>query len=300
MKNETANPWESLHDRIAHYYPNYRYVAKPTLQDLDAFEAASGFLLPRSYRDFALAFGPGELAQQFKIYTPGAFSKRNEQNGLAHFNESYRTWKKHFAGSPSLTEQAKRMIVFSTTVGGDSIGWDPEDVCDTVNHEYGIFNITRHNDVERIGNSFEKFILDYCLGMGYFRFWGLKEEWVIDGDQQCFNPASDLEPVPKAKRPAARKPSSARRKGSREEDKTLTGKRDPASKSTRRRFEFSDGTSDKFWEIEHHGSTVTVCFGRRGSSGQTKSKTFSSAEAAAKHVEKLIREKSEKWYHEVE
>jgi predicted DNA-binding WGR domain protein len=66
-----------------------------------------------------------------------------------------------------------------------------------------------------------------------------------------------------------------------------------------RRFEYSEGNSHKFWEIEVHGVEVTVRFGRIGAKGQVQVKSFTNAEEAAKHVEKMVREKSGKGYREV-
>jgi DNA ligase-1 len=66
-----------------------------------------------------------------------------------------------------------------------------------------------------------------------------------------------------------------------------------------RRFEFSEGTSNKFWEISTQGLEVTVRFGRIGAQGQTKVKAFPDEAAAARHVEKLVAEKTGKGYLEV-
>jgi DNA ligase-1 len=63
-----------------------------------------------------------------------------------------------------------------------------------------------------------------------------------------------------------------------------------------RRFEFSSGSSNKFWEIEINQSQVTVRFGRIGSQGQSNVKSFPSAAAAAAHAEKMIGEKTGKGY----
>lgn len=68
------------------------------------------------------------------------------------------------------------------------------------------------------------------------------------------------------------------------------------STSTKRRFEFVGGNSDKFWEIESHGTEVTVRFGRNGTDGQSNTKTFSDEAAAQKHAEKQIAEKVGKGY----
>jgi predicted DNA-binding WGR domain protein len=65
-----------------------------------------------------------------------------------------------------------------------------------------------------------------------------------------------------------------------------------------RMFEFSEGTSNKFWNIELKGKTVTVTFGRIGSAGQTKPKDFPTEAAAQKEYDKLIAEKTKKGYQE--
>jgi len=71
------------------------------------------------------------------------------------------------------------------------------------------------------------------------------------------------------------------------------------STASKRRFEFVGGGSDKFWEIEVAGKEVTVCFGRRGSKGQTSGKTFPDEAAAKTHADQLIAEKTGKGYVEV-
>lgn len=68
----------------------------------------------------------------------------------------------------------------------------------------------------------------------------------------------------------------------------------------KRHFEFVEGNSAKFWEISSEGSEVTVRFGRIGTEGQTQTKSLADDEAANRHVEKLIREKTKKGYVEVQ
>jgi DNA ligase-1 len=69
--------------------------------------------------------------------------------------------------------------------------------------------------------------------------------------------------------------------------------------STRRRFVFIGGGSDKFWEVAVHGSEVVVRFGRNGTNGQSETKTFGDVDAAAKHAAKKVAEKVRKGYVEV-
>jgi predicted DNA-binding WGR domain protein len=64
----------------------------------------------------------------------------------------------------------------------------------------------------------------------------------------------------------------------------------------RRRFELVEGGSSKFWEVELKGSEQVVRFGRLGSGGQTKDKTFSDPAAAAADTARLVAEKTRKGY----
>lgn len=66
-----------------------------------------------------------------------------------------------------------------------------------------------------------------------------------------------------------------------------------------RRFEFIEGGSSKFWEISIAGNDVIVRFGRIGSDGQSKSKTFCDANAAQTYHDELIAEKTKKGYTEI-
>jgi len=63
-----------------------------------------------------------------------------------------------------------------------------------------------------------------------------------------------------------------------------------------RRFEFSEGNSQRFWEISAQGVEVTVRFGRIGTQGQSQVKSFADETAAAKHVETLVKQKVAKGY----
>ena len=66
-----------------------------------------------------------------------------------------------------------------------------------------------------------------------------------------------------------------------------------------RRFEFSDSTSNKFWEVDVKGKTLNVTFGKIGTKGQSKPKDFATPEKAKAEMEKLIKEKTSKGYVEV-
>ena len=66
----------------------------------------------------------------------------------------------------------------------------------------------------------------------------------------------------------------------------------------KRRFEFVGGSSAKFWEVTVAQATVTVCFGKLNTAGQTQTKSFSDAAAAQQHADKLAEQKLGKGYAE--
>ncbi len=69
-----------------------------------------------------------------------------------------------------------------------------------------------------------------------------------------------------------------------------------ATQGTIRHFEFTGGTSNKFWEITLSGSSFTVRFGRIGTAGQSQTKTFDDELKMKREAENLIEEKVKKGY----
>lgn len=69
----------------------------------------------------------------------------------------------------------------------------------------------------------------------------------------------------------------------------------PASGKARR-FEFSEGASNKFWEIQLEGSGFCTRHGKIGAAGLSTSKSFSSPAEAQKEYDKLVAEKVKKGY----
>ncbi|HEY3807124.1 MAG TPA: WGR domain-containing protein [Kofleriaceae bacterium] len=63
-----------------------------------------------------------------------------------------------------------------------------------------------------------------------------------------------------------------------------------------RHFEFSEGTSNKFWEISLAGNDVKTRYGKIGTPGQQTLKEFGDASAAKKEYDKLVHEKTKKGY----
>lgn len=66
--------------------------------------------------------------------------------------------------------------------------------------------------------------------------------------------------------------------------------------ATTRLFEYQDDKSAKFWEVTSAGVTVTVRYGKIGTTGQTQTRELADAAAAAGHVARLVTEKTGKGY----
>ncbi len=62
------------------------------------------------------------------------------------------------------------------------------------------------------------------------------------------------------------------------------------------RFEFSEGTSNKFWEITLDDASFTTVWGKIGTSGQSTTKTFDSASKAKLEFDKLVAGKVKNGY----
>jgi len=61
-------------------------------------------------------------------------------------------------------------------------------------------------------------------------------------------------------------------------------------------FEFTGGSSRKFWEIILDGNEFAVRFGRIGTLGQSQTKRFADEATAKREAEHLIAEKLKKGY----
>jgi predicted DNA-binding WGR domain protein len=99
---------------------------------------------------------------------------------------------------------------------------------------------------------------------------------------------------PEAPKTAA---AGSKAKGTQSTSKSATSS-SSATSGNKRHFEFAEGNSSKFWEIELSGDTVTTWWGRIGTSGQSKSKQFADATKAKAEYDKLVSEKTGKGYTE--
>lgn len=137
----------------------------------------------------------------------------------------------------------------------------------------------------------------------------LSKVLLLARDEEIMDPTIlDQLGAPVKKRPAAVKAKPPETKEPRKSaDKRSGNKADKSSladnianvTSGKRRFEFSAGTSNKFWEIELAGNSVITSWGRIGTAGQSVTKQCASEQKAKELHDKLIQEKTGKGYTEV-
>lgn len=113
---------------------------------------------------------------------------------------------------------------------------------------------------------------------------GLRGDIACDGDYTsiAMDPAFRKLVAPPEKAPA--------------EDGEDEGGDEEAEEGGKVRYEFKDGASNKFWEIELDGSSFTTTWGRIGSAGQTATKDFEDEAEAERQYEVLVAEKVKKGY----
>jgi len=66
-----------------------------------------------------------------------------------------------------------------------------------------------------------------------------------------------------------------------------------------KRFEFKEGTSNKFWEIWIDGKETTTRWGKIGTEGQSQSKSWKDSRESTTERDKIVKEKLAKGYKEI-
>lgn len=132
---------------------------------------------------------------------------------------------------------------------------------------------------------------------------------LVDGDGAAAPAAAA--PAPKAAKsaPAASKSNAVfDDEGDEEEEapkakaKPAAAKPAPASGASKsgdagaRYFEFVDGSSSKFWEIQLEGTAFTTRYGKIGTDGQSSMKEWPNEAKAKAEYDKLVAEKTKKGY----
>jgi len=116
-----------------------------------------------------------------------------------------------------------------------------------------------------------------------------------DGDDDDDDEDDDEEEAPAPKKKVAAKAAPAKKAAAKP---AKAAAKPAAAPKGARYFEFSEGTSNKFWEITMSGTDVKTRYGKIGTPGQQTLKEFGDAAAAKKEYDKLVHEKTKKGYEE--
>lgn len=102
----------------------------------------------------------------------------------------------------------------------------------------------------------------------------------------------------KASKSTSSRKASSKKRSTRPSKKPASDKKSSGTKKSAKTkyFELSDGKSNKFWEITIDDLDVTVRYGRIGSNGTSRTKTFGDTDKAISHAENLIVQKTGKGY----
>lgn len=162
--------WKQLYDSLEKVeYAECKPVKKTTKAALDRFETRSKVRLPKSYREFMLVFGPGELAQGFRIAAPG-YRSLGDTVDLDLMNKEGP--RNYFAAGCDVDDpkQVNRMVFFCFTIANEYVGWDPQDTTDVRKREYGIYVLWRDDlYTTRVARTFPEFIEKVVMGKAISR-----------------------------------------------------------------------------------------------------------------------------------
>ena len=123
------------------------------------------------------------------------------------------------------------------------------------------------------------------------------KEWLAAPDAVLTSIERTLrgESVGASESPAA-PPSVEKSSSAAEEPSSPAPPKEPTPAGGKTRLEYVDEDTRKFWEIEVSESSHTVRFGRIGTQGQTKTKSFPDESSARRDAPRLLREKRAKGY----
>lgn len=148
-------------------------IAYPQIatRELDAYEQEIKLPLPKSYREFCLKFGPGQIVfpMKYDIAAP-CLNCRENYSESRYLNQMAKDSNSgvvdEYSADASDVSRLSRAIYF----GSDSVMqfyfWDQAEVASTEDSEYAVYVIQRLGDIKRIADSFHEFITVSCLVRG--------------------------------------------------------------------------------------------------------------------------------------
>lgn len=154
--------WQKLYDSLkVRTIPKGYQQTRVTADAIAAFQKSHKIQLPVTYLDFLQVFGPGYIADYFNIYGPGSVMEEN----MKRYKRNQKNLKEVFEDD---VESLPRLVLFSNTLGGDQIAWDPTDITAGNAGEYGIYVLPRNDcKISKLASTFPDFIQSVCFGKGF-------------------------------------------------------------------------------------------------------------------------------------
>jgi hypothetical protein len=184
--------WKSLYEDLDILdNPRLVPISKPTPKDILSFESTTGLLLPASYKEFILVFGPGTLAKEFQILSPKCKASSYDLLTVNQERFSQVPDPEEAVWSPFPTDELlQRFVTFCTTaLGNHRFGWDPETITDSTLMEYAVYFHPRlERQAKKVADSFGDFIENLCLGDDFFRIYRRKGYWDASFPRRAFVP----------------------------------------------------------------------------------------------------------------
>jgi hypothetical protein len=183
--------WRAFYDSLVIRPMHGETVPRPTVSQLDRFEAETGFRLPRSYREYILVFGPGRLFSDWDIAAPGYAASWLWD--LRALDEMMRPEERWIDRHPEAERDRVRRCRYFCRKYKDAFGWDPAEVCDADAHEYAVYRIIEDGRVVRVAGSFRGFVEEAALEILTLPGW----------DEAELGPRLLFEPAARAAEPGA-------------------------------------------------------------------------------------------------
>jgi hypothetical protein len=176
--------WREFYDSLV-IKPMYgEPVPKPTITQLDQFEAETGFRLPKGYREYILVFGPGKLFSDWDVAAPGYGAPWFWD--LHAMQKNMRPDERWIHRHPEEHRERVRRCRYFCSKYKDAVGWDPAEVCDPDTAEYAVYRIIEDGRVVRVADSFRGFVEDAALDILTCPGWDEEEL----GPRLLFEPAT--------------------------------------------------------------------------------------------------------------
>ncbi len=176
--------WQQFYDSLV-IEPFYGVpVTKPTVAQLDQFEAEAGFRLPQSYRDYILVFGPGRLLKDLDIAAPGYDGSLFWD--LQRMQQNMQPREHWIASSPEVDRDRLRRLSYFCSRYKDCYGWDMTEICSSNSSEYAVYRWLEDGRVVRVADSFRGFVENVAAEILAVPDWDEEEL----GPRMLFEPAA--------------------------------------------------------------------------------------------------------------